>query len=73
MLVLPEPVLPMMAVVWPGNDVNEMFCENRMFGAGVAEPHIAHLQAPALPHVSHRSGWRGYRTERVEHLLDALR
>ena len=41
---MPEPVLPMIAVVCPASEENEMSLEHGGVGAGVVEPDVAQLE-----------------------------
>ena len=50
-VVLPEPVLPMIAVVWPGSDVKRDVAEHRRLGARVAEADVAAARATPGPDV----------------------
>ena len=44
-VVLPLPVLPTMAVVWPGRGRERDVAQDRVLGAGVAELDVAELDA----------------------------
>ena len=69
---LPAPVLPTIAVVWPGAVANEMSHSTGMLGARVVEADVAELERAVLDDVA--LGVRGRDDARVgvEHLLDAV-
>ena len=50
----PTPVLPMMAVVWPGSAVKRDVAEHRLLGARVVEADVAQLERAALGQLGDR-------------------
>ena len=72
-MVLPEPVLPMIAVVSPGGDLERDVAEHRVLGARVLELDVAELER-AVASASSVTGFGGTIDDvGVEHLLDPLR
>ena len=57
-VVLPAPVLPTIAVVWPGAVANEMSLSTGVLGARVVEADVAELERAVLDDVAHRVGGR---------------
>ena len=53
-MVLPEPVLPMIAVVCPARAASEMSAEHRRLGARVVEPDVAQLERAAVGQLGDR-------------------
>ena len=67
-VVLPDPVLPMIAVVRPGSGVEGHASQDRLAGARVGQRHVAQLEPAAARHVHVTGGGRYHRRLGIEHL-----
>ena len=71
-VVLPAPVLPTIAVVWPARRRERDVGEHRVLGARVVEADVVELERAVLADVAYRVDRRDDAPVGVEHLLDAV-